>query len=87
MNEKPYKIIDGMIVPQKGKSIPKLKGQVSGDYWMVWIENSKFFLEYDEGHFATKMVTVEISKREYDIVIDNPANVNVAEIINGRIKK
>jgi len=65
MNLDRYRLVDGKYVPiPKGEQAPDAD-EYRGDYWRVWRDQSLCFLEYDEGHFATKMKTVEISEPEY----------------------
>ena len=49
--------------------------EIIGDYWSIWKEGSRCFLEYDKGHFATEMVTVRITEEEYSLISDSPKKV------------
>lgn len=80
MRDKPYEIVDGKIYPKMGVKKVGCSGEISGGYWSAWPENAKYFLEYDKGHFATKMVTCEISEDEYKMIHSSPPSVN--EVIN-----
>ena len=82
MNDKPYEIIDGKIHPRKDSRPVDRANEILGDYWRIWKEAARYFLEYDEGHFASKMVTIEISEDDYNLISSRPAAV--AEIINSR---
>jgi|LakMenE01Jun11ns_1017448.scaffolds.fasta_scaffold7627682_1 hypothetical protein len=79
MSDKPYEIIDGKIYPRKAAQPIVYSDEIVGSHWRIWRETLKCFLEYDEGHFATKMVTVEISDDEYRLIENNP--IAVKEII------
>jgi len=38
-----------------------------GDFWSIYIEkDGGCYLEFDEGHLATKFITREISKEDYE---------------------
>jgi len=38
-----------------------------GDFWSIYIEkDSRCYLEFDVGHLATKFITREISKEDYE---------------------
>ena len=80
MNDKTYEIIDGKIHPRKDSRIVSHADEISGDYWKIWKEGLRCFLEYDEGHFASKMVTIEISEDDYSLISSKPAAV--VEVIN-----
>jgi hypothetical protein len=40
--------------------------EILGNYWRAWIEEDKYYYECDVGHFASKFVTVEILKSEFE---------------------
>jgi len=72
MDDKSDEIGDGEIRP--GKTFEA--SEILGDYWRIWKEETECFLEFDQGHFATEMVTIEISQREYDLIASRPSAVN-----------
>lgn len=76
MTDKPYEIVDGKIYPRKAVKPNNCSNEISGSHWRIWKEESKCFLEFDEGHFGTKMVTVEITESEYDAIVSRPSTVN-----------
>jgi len=43
-----------------------------GDHWCIFIDiNEKCFLEFDVGHFASRFIIREISKKDYDELKDD----------------
>lgn len=85
MKNKPYKIIGRKIYPQKTNKPSESSQEIIGSNWRIWREESKCFLEYDEGHFATKMITIEIREDDFDRIAARPDVVN--EIINAKQKE
>jgi hypothetical protein len=82
MKKKPYEIIDGKIHPRKLAPIRGTSDEIVGNYWRIWKQESKCYLEYDKGHFATEMVTVEISNDDYNRISNRPSTVT--EVINSK---
>ena len=85
MNDKPYKIINGTYYPADINN--DSEEYYIGDHWRIWKDDSKYFLEYDEGHFSTKMMKLEITKQDY-LDLRN-GNNSINKFINERkeIKK
>lgn len=42
---------------------------IKGAYWGVWKEGNKYYYELDIGHFASRLVTVEITKEDFNYMM------------------
>ena len=47
---------------------------VEGQHWRAWRVASKYFYEFDVGHFTTKFKVVEVSEEEYEMLKSEPHN-------------
>jgi hypothetical protein len=70
MDPKPYRIVEGKYYPVNRTGQSNSTDEFIGSYWRTWREQERCFLEYDEGHFATKMRTIEISDIQYRGLVD-----------------
>jgi hypothetical protein len=69
MKKEFFDIRDGKIYPNLKEKLDfneSSENEFIGDYWRVWREGEKYFLEHDIGHFASSFVTTEIEKNEYE---------------------
>ncbi|WP_404401316.1 hypothetical protein [Pelagibacterium halotolerans] len=62
MTKKPYSKVGDTYYPNYHEQYVSGK-EVKG---RAWAENKKFYYEYDAGHFATKIRTVEISREDFE---------------------
>jgi len=67
MNEKPYSKVGNTYYP-KPKNVETSEGEVNGNRWRAWKDVGKAYFEYDAGHFATKMNTVEITESDFGLL-------------------
>ena len=86
METKPYQIVDGKFHPIKTVKQNSSDSEFRGDYWRVWRSESKCYLEYDEGHFATKMKTIEISEANFHGLTSGTTSVaNVTQQLDNKV--
>jgi len=67
MNDKPYLKVGDTYYPKK-RSESVFDDEIRGNYWRAWAESSKFYCEYDAGHFATDLRIIEISKEDFSLL-------------------
>lgn len=67
MNEKPYSKVDKTYYP-KPKNLLSSEDEVKGNRWRAWKEAGKVYFEYDAGHFATEMRTVDITDGDFRLL-------------------
>ncbi|WP_135622501.1 hypothetical protein [Solemya pervernicosa gill symbiont] len=67
MNDKPYTKIGNTYYPKEPQTEIS-ESEIKGSYWRAWSEGEKYFYEFDEGHFASKFRTVEISCDDYQLL-------------------
>ncbi|MFK5998167.1 MAG: hypothetical protein QM492_08655 [Rhodobacterales bacterium] len=67
MHKKPYSKVGNTYYP-KPNATEFSEDEVKGNYWRVWKDVGKVYFEYDAGHFATKIKTVEITESDFNLV-------------------
>jgi hypothetical protein len=65
MNEERYRLVDGKYFPIPRGIESLTLDECQGDYWRAWKDQSRYYLEYDEGHFSTKMKIIIISEPDF----------------------
>lgn len=61
--------------PKKDASV---SDELTGSYWRAWAEDGKYYYECDTGHFATKLLTVEVCKSDFELF--KSGELNCADI-------
>ncbi|MES9963442.1 MAG: hypothetical protein ABW116_07860 [Candidatus Sedimenticola sp. 20ELBAFRAG] len=67
MSDEPYTKIGNTYYPREQK-IEASDSEIKGNYWRAWSEDGRCFYEFDEGHFASKFKTVEISNDDFELL-------------------
>lgn len=67
MNDKPYSKVGNTYYPRPMK-VEVSEDEVSGNRWRAWNDTGKYYFEYDAGHFASRMKTVEITEDDFGLL-------------------
>lgn len=67
MGEEKYQKIGSTYYPRSGTRVIS-ETEVQGALWRAWMQSGKYYLEFDEGHFSTKLRIVLINEEEFNLL-------------------